>query len=261
MESDSLTHRRGRTAIKPLERIFAKHVTEGTVTDVGLVTPTLKRIRIHCATLDTWAYTPGQHVRVEINDPLSLYGILRPGDTLRTYTIWDFSVADRTFELRAHLYNGNGIGLNWVRNVKPGDPVKFWGPMGDFHPNPEALYHVFIGEETASVAFGPMIRALGPTASIYGVLESETPDEEVPIPGPHRLVRVYRNGASAVASHTLLTAVCKLDLPGNAGMAYIAGEARTCQLIRNHLVRDRNWPRKSIKVKPFWAPNKRGLHH
>ena len=96
METGRTTAGRGRTAIKPLERIFARHVSEGTVTEVGLVTPTLKRIRIRCETVDTWSYVPGQHVRVEINDPLSLYGILRPGDTLRTYTVWDLSVADRT---------------------------------------------------------------------------------------------------------------------------------------------------------------------
>lgn len=250
---------RGRSSLRPLERIFARHASEGTVTDVGQVTPTLQRIRIRCEALPSLPYTPGQHVRVEINDPLSLYGVLHPLDTLRTYTIWDHSPQDREFELRAHLYGGDGIGLNWARTVRPGDPVKFWGPMGDFRTKP-APYHVFIGEETATVAFGPMIRALGPSASVFGVLESETPDDEVPVPGSHELVRVHRNGAPAVSSPALLAAVSNLDLPGNDGMAYIAGEARTCQLIRNHLVRERDWPRQSIKVKPFWTPNKRGLH-
>ncbi|GAA4203302.1 hypothetical protein GCM10022252_60750 [Streptosporangium oxazolinicum] len=51
-----------------------------------------------------------------------------------------------------------------------------------------------------------------------------------------------------------------LDLPGGEGAAYVAGEARTCQMVRDHLVRERNWPRTSIKVKPFWTPGKRGPH-
>lgn len=260
MDADGVALGRGRPSIKPLERIFARHMAEGTVTDVGMVTPTMKRIRVFCETLDRLPCTPGQHVRVEINNPLSLYGILRPGDTLRTYTIWEHLPEDREFELRAHLYNGDGIGLNWARNVKAGDLVKFWGPMGDFCTEP-APYHVFIGEETATVAFGPLIRALGPDASVFGVLESETPEDEVPVPGSHQLVRVHRNGASAVSSQTLLAGVSSLQLPEHAGRAYVAGEARTCQLIRNHLVRERGWPRKSIKVKPFWTPNRRGLHH
>jgi NADPH-dependent ferric siderophore reductase len=54
--------------------------------------------------------------------------------------------------------------------------------------------------------------------------------------------------------------VAELDLPGNNAAAYVAGEARTCQLVRNFLVGERNWPRISITTKPFWAPGKRGLH-
>jgi NADPH-dependent ferric siderophore reductase len=95
---------------------------------------------------------------------------------------------------------------------------------------------------------------------VYGVLESDSADNELPIPGPHRLRRVHRGSAPATSSRALLAAVAALDLPGNAGAAYLAGEAHTCQLIRNYLVRERNWPRASIKVKPFWAPGKRGLH-
>ncbi|ASR38556.1 hypothetical protein BAY61_30155 [Prauserella marina] len=30
--------------------------------------------------------------------------------------------------------------------------------------------------------------------------------------------------------------------------------------VRDFLVRDRAWPRTAIKVKPFWATGKRGLH-
>ncbi|WP_245668028.1 SIP domain-containing protein [Actinomadura macra] len=37
------------------------------------------------------------------------------------------------------------------------------------------------------------------------------------------------------------------------------GEARTVQAVRAHLVGDRGWPRRSVLVKPFWTPGKRGL--
>ncbi|MEO3828389.1 SIP domain-containing protein [Actinomadura sp. B10D3] len=38
-----------------------------------------------------------------------------------------------------------------------------------------------------------------------------------------------------------------------------AGEARTVQAVRAHLVRERGWPRRSVLVKPFWTPGKRGM--
>ncbi|WP_207782073.1 siderophore-interacting protein [Phytoactinopolyspora limicola] len=249
-----------RRTRNPLAAAFAKHFAHSTVTHSEPVTPTMQRIRLVAEQPITFPYTPGQHIRVQINDPLSISGILRPGETLRTYTIWDLHLDERAIELRVHLYPGDGIGLAWAQQVRPGDPVTYWWPKGDFYTTNEAAYHVFLGEETASAAFGPMIRALDPSAPVYGVLESESPEHDLPMPGRHELARVYRHGASAVASQALLDGVADLALPEQPGMAYVAGEARTCQLIRNFLVQERNWPRTAIKVKPFWAVGKPGLH-
>ncbi|MFI0405154.1 siderophore-interacting protein [Actinomadura sp. 3N508] len=246
-------------ARNPLNRLVGKYAMEAAITEVGDVTPTMKRIRLVTEAPIEFRYTPGQHVRIQINDPLSLHGLLRPVETLRSYTIWEFDRDARELELRAHLYDGDGIGLRWARDAKPGDAVTFWWPQGDFAVR-DADYHVFAGDETASVAFGPMLRELDASARVYGVLESETPEVDPPLPGPHRLRRVHREGSPAASSKVMLDAVARLDLPTAPGAAYVAGEARTCQMVRDHLVRERGWPRTSVKVKPFWTPGKRGLH-
>ncbi|MFI0350444.1 siderophore-interacting protein [Actinomadura sp. 9N407] len=243
----------------PLAGAFAKYRLEATVTDAGMVTPTMRRIRLVADEPIDFAYVPGQHVRVQINDPLSVSGLLRPGETLRTYTIWELVPEERAVELRVHLYDGDGIGLKWMRAAASGERVTLWWPQGDFFTRP-APFHLFVGEETAGAAFGPMLRALDPSAVVYGLLESESPEHDLPMPGPHRLRRVYRHGAPAASSRTLRTAIAELELPDGDGAAYLAGEARTCQMVRDHLVRERGWDRRSIKVKPFWAPGKRGLH-
>ncbi|MFI0370165.1 siderophore-interacting protein [Actinomadura sp. 1N219] len=246
-------------ARNPLNRLVGKYAMDAAVVGVGDVTPTMKSIRLVAEAPIEFRYSPGQHVRIQINDPLSLQGLLRPVETLRSYTIWEFDRDARELELRAHLYDGDGIGLRWALDVKPGDTVTFWWPQGDFAVR-DADYHVFVGEETASVAFGPMLRELDASAQVHGVLESETPELDPPLPGPHRLHRVHREGAPAASSKVMLDAVAQLDLPERPGAAYVAGEARTCQMVRDHLVRDRGWPRTSVKVKPFWTPGKRGLH-
>ncbi|MEV0618835.1 siderophore-interacting protein [Nonomuraea sp. NPDC050404] len=247
-------------ARNPLAGAFAKYTMEARVSDAELVTPTMRRIRLATETPIGFPYRPGQHIRVQINDPLSISGILRPADTLRTYTIWDLAPDRRALELRAHLYDGDGIGLRWAREAARGDAVTFWWPQGDFFTRDDTPFHLFAGDETASAAFGPMLRALGADTRVHGVLESESAEHDLPMPGPHELRRVHRRGEPATSSKILLAAVAGLDLPSNGGTAYLAGEARTCQMIRDYLVRERNWPRKSIKVKPFWAPGKRGLH-
>lgn len=50
-----------------------------------------------------------------------------------------------------------------------------------------------------------------------------------------------------------------LDLPGTPGTAYLAGEAGTVQMVREHLVRDRGWHRRDVVTKPFWAPGRTGM--
>ncbi|GAA2622118.1 siderophore-interacting protein [Actinomadura fulvescens] len=244
----------------PLTSAFAKYFMEATITEADQLTPTMRRIRLETTEPIPFPYIPGQHVRIQINDPLSPRGLLRPLETLRTYTIWKHR--PQAIELLAHLYenDGGGIGLRWASTACPGDRVTFWRHQASFCIREDAAYHLFIGEETASAAFSPMIRALDGSARVYGVLESESPHDDLPMPRPHDLHRVHRHGTSAHYSTTLLAGVTDLDLPAEPGAAYIAGEARTCQMIRDHLVRDRKWPRTSIKVKPFWTPGKRGLH-
>ncbi|MEK3779275.1 siderophore-interacting protein [Paenibacillus sp. FSL R5-0810] len=262
--NDNLNKKNQNTSEQPssqnlLHHALAKHISKGMVSEVEQISSSMLRVRILSSSLGKLSYSPGQHVRIQINDPLSLRGILRPRETLRSYTIWEFSPQEQAFELRIYLHGEEGIGQNWARNVKAGDPVTFWGPMGDFVIR-SASYHLFIGEETASIAFGSMIRSLDPKEQIYGILESNSPDDDIPMPRSQELIRVYRNGASAVASQSLLSAISEIHLPALRGAAYVAGESKTCQMVLQHLVRERGWPRSSIKVKPFWTPGKRGLH-
>lgn len=249
-----------RTRRNPLlSAVLSKYAMDATVAAAEPATPTMQRIRLETDQPIPFAYSPGQHIRLEVKDPFSLSGILTPSDTLRTYTVWELAPDRRAIELRIHLYDGDGLGLNWARQARRGDQVAFWWPRSHFVTR-EADYHVFIGEETASAAFGPMIRALGLSARVYGVLEGEAPENDLPMPFPHRLRRVHRDGAPAASSQVLLSAVRALDLPEGVGAAYVAGEARTCQTARDILVREHGWPRTSIQVKPFWTPDKRGLH-
>lgn len=249
------------SANNPLPRFFAKHFADGVVVQAETLASCWRAIRIHCPELSRLDYVPGQHVRIEIRDPFSLYGILRPVETMRTYTIWDWDRQTLSFELRAHMYrsDGDNIGLNWMREVRSGDRVRFWGPQGDFRIG-SAPRHLFIGEETASAAFGPMLRAVGAGEEAIAIVEAEKPGEALPLGAGNGDVRhVYRHGASPVASVRLMEAVANAAIPAQNTLAYVAGEAKTCQLVRRHLIA-RGWEPARIQVKPFWAPGKRGLH-
>jgi NADPH-dependent ferric siderophore reductase len=214
--------------------------TGGTVTDIEQITPRMRRIRVEGPDVARLTSVPGQQVRVfvtELRDPRNW---LRPKDFLRTYSIWRH---DDGLELCALDHGGDGPGERWTRELSVGDTISFMRPEGSFTLHGEDTYHVFAGEETAAVAFGAMLRAL--------------PADQLPL--DRELSWLYRHGRAAASSETLVNALAELPLPSSPGVAYLAGEARTIQMLRRHLVSERGWPRQSVHTKPFWTPGKRGL--
>jgi len=229
----------------------------GQVVELEQVTPRMRAVRLSGPGLRELSWLPGQHVRVHVTDarhPRAWVSLMR--DVLRTYSIWSYD--GRTLELRI-LDHGDGPGARWLRGLAVGDEVMLGKPEGRLVLAEAAPYHLFAGEETAAVAFGAMLRALPAGTPAYGVIEVAGEPDRLALPRGTDLTWSYRGGRTAADSATLVAAVRELPLPAEPGVAYVAGEARTCQAVRAHLVRERGWPRRSVVVKPFWAPGRRGM--
>jgi NADPH-dependent ferric siderophore reductase len=223
----------------------------GEILEIERLAPRMRRIRIGGEAFAGLRWTPGQHVRVLIGSG----GLL--GGVLRTYSIWRHDPTWEAVDLVGFDHGGDAPGAAWVRDARVGQEVAFTRPDGGFVLRGPARYHVFAGEETASVAFGAMLRAVPEGEPVFGAVEAEGPGDHLDLPG--ELVRVCRGDAPAANSGALVKAVRELDLPDEPGVAYLAGEARTIQTVRAHLVNERGWQRRDIHTKPFWAPGKKGL--
>jgi NADPH-dependent ferric siderophore reductase len=239
-------------------RLHDRLSVTGTVTQLDPISRRMLRIRIEGDDIAGLACQPGQHVRVHMADVREPRNWLHPRDMLRTYSVWRHD--DTGIELCVLNHDHGGPGARWARQLRAGGHVTFGRPEGSFVLR-EGAYQVFAGEETAAVAFGAMLRALPPVTPVYGILEVDELGDRLPLGLPlgHQLTWQYRAGRSAAASQTLLEAFTRLRLPPEPGIAYLAGEARTVQLLRRHLVSERGWPREAVRTKPFWAPGKRGL--
>lgn len=225
----------------------------GTVTQIDPVAGRMQRIRVEGDDVSSLACLPGQHVRVHVADMREPRSWLRPRDLLRSYSVWQHG---NGIELCVLDHASDGPGARWARQLRTGHRVTFGRPEGSFVLR-EGGYHVFAGEETAAVAFGAMLRALPSAVPVYGIIEVDEPEDCLPF--SRQLTWQYREGRPAAASQTLLEAFAALPLPSEPGTAYLAGEARTIQLLRRHLVAERGWPRQAIRTKPFWTPGKSGL--
>ena len=213
----------------------------GTVTETEPIAARMRRLRIEGDALAGLEVRPGQQVRV----------LVGPGLTRRTYSVWRYEAAGAV-ELCVLDHPEAGPGARWGRAAKVGDEVRLGRPEGAFVLRPEAAHHVFVGEETASVAFGAMLAALPGQARISGCVQTGTAADRLPLRHTERLHWSLRDDTS------LPEAVRRLA-PEPGGVAYVAGEARTVQEVRGVLVQEAGWDRRSVLTKPFWAPGRRGM--
>lgn len=220
------------------------------VGDVCALTPSSTLVRLIGPRLFGYEWNPGDWIRIRIS------GVA----TLRTYSVWDADADAGWLEIVLFDHGTpDSVGLEWARHLEAGTRVSFLrGSSRGFPVDQNASQHLFVGDETAAAGFGAMLRALPKEATVQGVIEANTPEDQIEL--PRELLRIERDGGSASPSQNLVDAVTSLDFAGGAGTAYIAGEARTVQLIRTHLVRERGWDRRAVHTKPFWTPGKRGLH-
>ncbi|MFF7554752.1 siderophore-interacting protein [Streptomyces olivaceus] len=223
-----------------LDPVLDLLTVRGTVTEAEQVAARMRRLRIEGEQLAGLEVRPGQQVRVLVG-----------GLTLRTYSIWHYDPSGGV-DLCVLDHEAGGPGAQWGRAVAPGEQVRLRRPEGTFTLRPDAARHLFVGDETASVAFGAMLAALPGEAVVSGCIETATAADRLPLAGGDRLDWILRDETS------LPDAVRRLA-PEPGGIAYVAGEAREVQAVRRVLVQEAGWDRRAVLTKPFWTPGKRGL--
>ncbi|MFI6704728.1 siderophore-interacting protein [Streptomyces sp. NPDC050509] len=212
----------------------------GTVTEAEQLTARMRRLRIAGEHLAGLEVQPGQQVRVLVG-----------GLTLRTYSIWHYDPSGAV-ELCVLDHAAGGPGARWGRTAAPGEQVRLRRPEGTFTLRPDAARHLFVGDETASVAFGAMLAALPGEAVVSGCVETATAADRLPLASGDRLDWVLRG-------ETSLPDAVRRIAPKPGGIAYVAGEARDVQAVRRVLVQEAGWDRRAVLTKPFWTPGKKGM--
>jgi NADPH-dependent ferric siderophore reductase len=232
-----------------------------TVSEIEKLTPRMRRIRFSGPRLQGLTWTPGQHVRLQVESLRESVLRLHPYPVLRTYSIYNADPDLGTLDIVMVDHDGDPKAATparrWATATSIGDHAHITRPQGKLVIRHDAPYHVFAGEETASVAFAAMLRSMHPTAEVYGVIEAATDTDHLPLAPP--LTRVERGDAPAANSAVLADALRSLPLPDYPGIAYLAGEARTIQTLRKILITERGWDRRQIRTKPFWTPGRTGM--
>jgi NADPH-dependent ferric siderophore reductase len=169
----------------------------------------------------------------------------------RTYTVqnWDPDTEQLTIDFVVH--GDTGVAGPWAANAKPGDTLQLLGPGGAYTPDPDANWHLMVGDPSVIPAISASLRRIPEGVPVHVILEVDGPEDEQPLntPGDLRLTYLHTNGEDDEA---LANALRELDFPAGEVHAFVHGEASAVRNVRKHLIVDRNIPRAALSCSGYW---------
>jgi NADPH-dependent ferric siderophore reductase len=173
-------------------------------------------------------------------------GEARPA--IRTYTVRRFDPAAAELDVDFVLHEGHGPAAAWARDAQPGSWVGVSEPGGRYVPDPEAAFHVVIGDETALPAVATVLDALPHGVPALAFLEVADAAEEQELPA--RVTWVHRGAAAPGVP--LADAVRAAEFPAGRGQAWLSGESGCVKDLRKHLLDDRGLDRRAVYATGYW---------
>jgi NADPH-dependent ferric siderophore reductase len=229
---------------------------ELTVVDSARVTPGMQRLRLTAPELAGFGYQPGQDVMLLV---------ARDGGrpVRRRYSIRGLDRDERLLTLDIVRHAGGGPGEQWVAAARPGTTVEGIGPRGKIFPDPDADWHLFIGDESALAAIFSMVASLPAQAAATVILEipDAADEQELGADAKTDLRWLPRSGGPAGQPGALAAAAQAVDLPdGVRPHAYLIGESRVVLALREVLAQ-RGFDPARISPKAYWGRGRNNASH
>ncbi|HEX5858996.1 MAG TPA: siderophore-interacting protein [Microbacterium sp.] len=237
------------------------------VTGTTWVTPAVRRVRFRSDDLSAFAGSvlTDRYVKIVFPKPGVVYpepldvralrGTLPPEQMpdVRTYTALFPDVDAGTLAIDFVVHGDEGVAGPWAARAEPGDTLLVNGPGGGYRPDPDADWHLLVGDESAMPAIAAALDVLDPAATVRVVLLIEQPGHEpaLPLPANGAVTHVYRSESTDQGA--VVSAVRDLEwLPGRVH-AFVHGEAQeTMHGLRPLLLRERGLTRDQLSISGYW---------
>ena len=169
---------------------------------------------------------------------------------VRTYTVraWD---PERTLLTLDFVVHGDeGVAGPWATAAKPGDVLQLMGPGGAYAPDPDAAWHLMVGDLSVLPAIGASLQRVpdGVPVHVLVELDDDADRQELTSPGDLHVTWLRADGSDSV----LLEAVRALEFPAGRVHAFVHGEASGVRAVRRHLLVEREIPREALSVSGYW---------
>lgn len=178
---------------------------------------------------------------------------LDPADlpVTRTYTI--SSVAGDRLTIDFVVHGDEGLAGPWANAARPGDVLSCSHPGGAYSPDPQADWHLLIGDLSAVPAIDSALRALPDHATGLVFLEVPEADDlpEFTAPAGVRFTRLT-GAAAGTEPNRLAAAVAEADWPAGRVQVFAHGERESMKAVRR-LLKDKGVGREQLSLSGYWA--------
>ena len=251
------------TAPAPARR--KRRMIQTRVEEVRRLTPHLIRVVVGGDDLESFAVGEftDHYVKLQLPPPGAPYSApFDPEDVkahhpkehwprVRTYTVQDYDAERWRLTIDFVHHGDTGVAGPWAANAQPGDGLQLMGPGGAYTPDPDADWHLMVGDLAVVPAISASLARVPAGVPVHVLIEVDGPDDEVPLetPGDLRLTWVHRG---ADDEDLLARAVRELAFPDGTVHAFVHGEAATVRAVRRHLLVDRGVPREALSISGYW---------
>ncbi len=172
---------------------------------------------------------------------------------VRAYTIRDWSASSQelTVDILVHRRHGQpcGPGSTWAAQAQTGDFVHLTGPGGNFQPNSNLDWQLYLGDLSAWPAIS-VAAATTPAAQRWIFVERDHP--QPPVANPENVAVHWLYRKDTPPGTTILAALTDLPRPAGTGQAFIHGEAGWVRQARKIVRQHWNLPLADLSASGYW---------
>ncbi len=176
---------------------------------------------------------------------------LRPKPRRYTVRAWDAERRHLSIDFVAH--GDEGHAGPWAQRARPGDRLQFKGPGGSYAPDPDASWHLLVGDESALPAIAVAAERVRPGTPCLVRVVVDGPEHEQSLTSPGELDVAWLHRRSAADPADLLAeAVATIDFPPGPPDVFVHGEAGEVRAVRHHLLTERGIDVDAGSISPYW---------
>ncbi len=185
----------------------------------------------------------------------------KPRSASRDYTPRRHDAASGELDID-FVVHGTGPASTWATQARPGDLLGVGGPRSSVLVPHDFDWYLLVGDATALPAIGRWLEELPAGARVIALIEVANAAEEQPFTTRTQaeIHWLHRNGAEPGTTRLLEEALRALEFPPGDSFTWLAGEANTLRVLREHLVHERLVNKKWLSVSGYWKRNTADHH-